>query len=104
MIITYIIASLFLALIAILFLGGKYTLTLKVKNSTNNESFVVEKKTNASGNNFLDWFYYDENGKEIKDENIKMMIFEAFSEEDWYGDYEFYTKVENKTLETVEHN
>lgn len=103
MIITYIIAALFLTILGVLFLGGDHKLKLKVRSVSNDESFIVEKKNEANGNSFLDWFYYDENGNKIEDENLKKMIFEAFSDEDWYGDYEFYTKANTKeAIETSE--
>lgn len=101
---TYIIVSISFALIGILLLNGTYKLKLNVKNLNTKESFIVEKKTSSTGNNFLDWFYYDEKGIEIKDETLKKLIFEAFSEEDWYGDYEFYTKAKSTALETSELN
>jgi len=88
---SYIFIILFTALIAILIIGGGKKLRIKIKSSSGGY-FIAEKKDKSRGKNFLDWFYYDCNGKAIEDEKLKMMLFEAFSEEDWYGDYEFYIK------------
>lgn len=95
----YIITFLFTMIIVLLIIGGKNKLILKIKSITSGETFTVEKKKKSNGNSFIDWFYFDEDGKSIKDENLKKMIFEAFCEEDWYGDYEFYTKAESKVEE-----
>ena len=97
----YIITILFGIIISLLILGGGKKLKLKIKSVKDGESFTVEKKESAKGNVFLDWFYYDANGKSIEDENLKKMIFEAFSDEDWYGAYEFYTKAESKVTDVV---
>ena len=94
----YIIGFLFIALIALLVIGGDKKLRLKIK-SKNGGNFIAEKKDDSRGNAFLDWFYYDENGKSSEDEKVKMMIFEAFGDEDWYGDYEFYTKATSEVKE-----
>jgi len=91
----YIIAILFATIIFLLVLGGGKKLRLKIKSIKGGEPFTVEKKGSSKGNNFLDWFYYDADGKSIEDENLKKMIFEAFSDEDWYGAYEFYTKADS---------
>lgn len=101
-IMTYIIAGLFALTIGVLLLGGNHNLKLRVKSLQTKEVYTAEKKNSANGNSFLDWFYYDEKGNQIKDENLKKMIFEAFSNEDWYGDYEFYTnsKVEKEVRKT----
>ena len=88
----YILTILFAAFVTVIFIGGGKKLKLKVKSIGSKETFTAEKKGTSRGNTFLDWFYYDSDGKSIEDENLKKMIFEAFSDEDWYGDYEFYTK------------
>ncbi len=75
-------------------IGGNKKLRLKIKSSSNGEIYIAEKKDKTRGVNFLDWFYFDSNGKSIEDEKLKMIIFEAFGEEDWYGAYEFYVKSE----------
>jgi hypothetical protein len=101
--ISYIIAGLFITLIVVLVIGGDHNLRLRVKSTDTKETYTAEKKKDARGNSFLDWFYYDEEGENIEDENLKKMIFEAFSDEDWYGDYEFYTSTGKvKEVETTE--
>lgn len=87
-----------ITLIVLIFIfGGSRKLKLKVKSINSGETFTVERKDKSRGNEFLDWFYYDEGGNLIEDENLKKSIFEAFSDEDWYADYEFYTNVKNQT-------
>lgn len=101
--VSYIIGGLFITTLAILWVSGNHKLRIKVKSIEDEETYIAEKKKDVRGNNFLDWFYYDEDGESIKDENLKKMIFEAFSDEDWYGAYEFYTKTsEAKKVEKTE--
>lgn len=89
---SYIFIILFTLFITILFIGGNKRLRVKVKSISNGEIYIAEKKSKTSGNNFLDWFYFDSKGNEIENEKLKLLIFEAFGNEDWYGDYEFYIK------------
>lgn len=96
MIYTTIFLLLFAGLVSILVFAGKGKLKLKIKSLKSGESFTAEKKVSLKGNRFLDWFYYDEDGKSIEDETLKLEIFEAFGNEDWYGDYKFYTNAETK--------
>lgn len=92
----YIITILFASIIFLLLIDNGRKLKLRIKSRSGGEPFTVEKKVTSKGNSFLDWFYYDSDGKSIEDENLKKMIFEAFADEDWYGAYEFYTKAESK--------
>ena len=94
----YIIVFLLLgaALVSVLVLTNKVTLKIKIKSINSGEDFTAEKKNSVKGNKFLDWFYYDEDGKSIEDDALKLKIFEAFGNEDWYGDYEFYTNAQTK--------
>lgn len=96
----YIITILFISLLFIsLFYSGK-KLRLKIK-SIGGKTYTAEKKDKKMGNSFLDWFYYDEGGNDIEDDNLKKLIFSSFGGEDWYGAYEFYTKADtNKTTPT----
>lgn len=97
MIYTVIFLLLFAGLISTLVFGGNTKkLKLKIKSIKSGEDFIAEKKESVKGNKFLDWFYYDEDGKSIEDESLKLEIFEAFGNEDWYGDYKFYTNAKTK--------
>jgi hypothetical protein len=99
--IPYIITILFATIIFLLVIGGGKKLRLKVKSASGGKPFTAEKKGTSKGNYFLDWFYYDSDGKSIEDENLKKIIFEAFSDEDWYGAYEFYTKADSNITVTT---
>ena len=102
---TIIFLVLFAILVSILIFGNdNQRLSVNVKSLKSGENFIVEKRVNSKGNEFLDWFYYDENGNKIEDEKLKLMIFEAFGDEDWYGDYEFYTNAETKEEKDFNHH
>jgi hypothetical protein len=70
------------------FMSGDKDILVKIK-AKSGKIYTAKKNKKSKNHNFLDWWYYDENGKDIEDEELKKLIYEAFYDEDWYGDYEF---------------
>lgn len=97
---SYIFIGLFTLFLIVLFIGGNSRLKVKIKSISSGEIYFAEKKSKTRGNNFLDWFYFDSKGNKIENEKLKQLIFEAFGNEDWYGDYEFYIKSDVVEAET----
>ena len=77
-------------LILKLIFSGKKNVSLEIKSTSDGKTYVANRKDKVRGNNLLDWIFKDEGGNEIEDEELKKLLFEAFSDEDWHGDYDFY--------------
>lgn len=96
---SFIFIILFTLFVVVLLIGGNHNLMIKVKSISSGEIYSAVKKPRTNGNNFIDWFYFDSNGNKIENEKLKLLIFEAFGNEDWYGDYEFYMKSDSLEVE-----
>ena len=69
--------------------SGNKDILVKIKSLKNGKIYTAKKDKKSKTQTFLDWFYFDEDGNEIENNDLKKLIFEAFYDEDWYGEYDF---------------
>jgi len=85
-----IIGMIVFSLIVIIMLTGSHQeTTVTITSKDGNRTYLAKRTKGMKGNDVYDWTYYDEDGDMIEDETIVVSLFESFSEEDWYGDYEY---------------
>lgn len=89
---TYAIIGLiaFSTVVVLMLTGAKQEITVVIKSKGGDRTYLAKRIMGTKGKDVYDWTYYDEDGDTIEDETVLVSLFESFSEEDWYGDYEYY--------------
>jgi uncharacterized membrane protein YgcG len=67
-------------------------LTVRVKSKSRNTNYKAVRKPGMTGRLANHWDYYDEDDTLIEDLILIDLLFDAFAEEDWYGDYDYYVE------------